>query len=163
MSVTLDIEGLDSLDAMFQDLPQLREAGVMVEGHAAAYALVWEWGSARIHRPGPKTMWGENPAGESVVLTITAPHGYIRTHHEQYVHILQEEFARIDWGVLSLDDWGSAIDNMLSIAARRCSQLISDAAPIDTGLLRASIHPVEPGDSILNESGGAFDLGADWE
>jgi hypothetical protein len=163
MSVTLEVDGLDSLEDMIANLPQIREAGVAVDGERAVVASVWEWGSARIHKPGPKTMWGENPDGDRVVLTITAPHGYIRVHHELYVQILQKEFGAIAWGSLPLSQWPAAIDTMLTNAARQCSQLISESAPIDTGLLRASIHPIAPGDSLLDEDEDtSFDLGEDW-
>jgi hypothetical protein len=160
MSVTLDISGLDTLDQMAASLPAIREAGVSVDEERAVVALVWEWGSARIHKPGPKTTWGENPDGDRVVLTITAPHGYIRVHHEQYAKILHDEFGKVDWGSLAMTDWPRAIDQMLSNAARQCSQLIADSAPYDTGMLRESIHPVEPGSDILNEDEDtAFDIG----
>lgn len=151
MNIQTEITGLDTLEDQFANLPAIIEAGVKVEGHAVDYWAEWEWGSARIHKPGPKTTWGENPDGERVVLTLTAPHGFVHVHHEQYAQFLQEEFARLDWGSASTDQWPQMINQMLSAAAARCSQLISDSAPIDTGLLRASIHPVEPGDDLLND------------
>jgi hypothetical protein len=160
MAVTMRIEGLESLDQMIRDLPSIREAGVAVAAPASAWALVWEWGSARIHRPGKKTTWGENPAGDRVVLTLTAPHGYIRIHNERYVQFLQEEFQRVAWGSLDMSDWPEAIDTMLTKVAKLCAQLISDGAPIDTGNLRASIYPVGPDDQLLTEDMDVFEVAA---
>lgn len=149
MSVSLEIGNLDALDRMIRDLPSVREAGVAVGGDAAAYALVWEWGSARIHRPGPKTTWGENPSGDRVVLTLTAPHGFIRIHNEKYIQFLIEAFQRITWGSLAISDWPKAIDEMLNGVAKQCSNFISEGAPFDTGDLKASIYPVGPDDALL--------------
>ena len=160
MAVTIHVEGLDNLDQMIRDLPSIREAGVAVSSEASAYAMIWEWGSARIHRPGKKTTWGENPAGDRVVLTLTAPHGYIRIHSEQYVQFLQEEFKHVSWGSLDMSNWPTAIDDMLNKVAKRCSQLIADGAPFDTGNLKASIYPVGPDDQLLTEDMDVFEVAA---
>lgn len=152
MAVTLRVSGLDSLSAAFGLIKTRMTAGVKVSGESAAYALVWEWGYAtRVINPGPKTQWGTNPAGEAKVLTIVAPTGYIRVNRIKYQEILREEVTAAGLAKLPISEWQAAIEGVLNRTAERCSQVVSDAAPIDQGQLRSQIGPAYVGDSALTE------------
>lgn len=171
MPVTLKLEGLDQLERNMRSLPDLMEAGVEVIGSAVAYSLVWEWGSARIKKPGPKTMYSTNPLGEPAILTLTAPMGYIRVNREVYRQILKEEFSKLDLHAKPIKEWTPAIKKMLGEVARKCRNVIRDTAPIgdppNGGWLRASILEVLPDDPLLkgteNEYGPTqLDVGQSW-
>jgi len=152
MAVTLRVSGLNSLSAAFAPITERMFAGVKVSGESAAYALVWEWGFAtRVIKPGPKTVWGTNPAGEAKVLTLVAPTGYIRVNRERYREILREEVLATQLTKLPISEWQAAISGILDRTAERCAQVVSDAAPIDQGKLRSEIGPAYVGDSILTE------------
>lgn len=165
MAVTLRVQGLGSVTAALQSLPGLMQAGVKVNGESAAYALVWEWGYAtRAIEPGPKTQWGINPAGESKVLTIVAPTGYIRVNRNEYERILREEFHKAEIGEKPISEWEAAMTVILNNAAERCADIIRDAAPVDSGQLRSEIVPANVSDPVLsdeNETG--FDVGSGWD
>jgi len=160
--------GLEKLDRLYGDISPQITGGVKVVGPPAAYALVWEWGSVRLTKPGPKTTWGENPAGERVILTITAPYGYIRVNKFQYIHILKEEVQNARLNKVSPDNWENALKDAMSRAEIRCALLISSTAPIDSGDLRTSIQPAGVNSQLLDEGTlngfgpTQFDLGADW-
>ncbi len=94
MPVTLRIRNPAALEQQILDYVGTRptiKISLSITGPAAAYALVWEWGSTRITKPGPKTTWGENPNGDRVILTKTAPLGYIRTNIPEFRKIIREE------------------------------------------------------------------------
>jgi hypothetical protein len=125
-----------------------------------AYALVWEFGRVGI-KPGPKTVLSTNYEGEEVVLTIQAPHGYIRIHQEDYKQIMADEFSKADWANTPMNRWDALLRDVVNNAAARCAELIIEGAPVDSGDLVMSIEPVEVGDSILgSEQPGALDIGA---
>lgn len=156
--VTAEIQGLDKVGGSLGSLPALIEAGVKVEGEAAAYALVWEWGSARLTQPGPKTVLSTNPDGVPAILTLTAPHGFIRVNKARYMEIVQEEIARIPKG--AVEELPRRIREALGYAMERCSNLIVVTAPYDTGLLASSIKPVADNDPLLGISSTALEMGA---
>src|SRR5262252_3769706 len=149
MKVTMEFEGLEKLDRLFSNVGGPLWGGVKVVGKAAAYALVWEWGSARITKPGPKTTWGTNPAGDTVVLTLTAPYGYIRVNKDQYLSIPREEVKNARLTRVKPENFENALKDALSRAEIRCSLLISETAPIDSGDLRMSIQPTGVNAPIL--------------
>ena len=134
----------EDLAALFTEYSNIDEAqavvGIMVEGPAAAYADVWEWGNARQTKKGPKTTRGINPDGSSVWLTITAPHGYIRTNIGKFWTIIDQEIGNVDFEQSS----GRQIDKQIKKAARRIGErvasVIAKAAPYDTGDLSESIR-----------------------
>lgn len=111
---------------------------VTIGGKPAAYAFVWEWGRVDIN-PGPKTMWGTNPAGETAVMTITAPSGFVSVNRLRYREIIKEELYAIPFYKLSLRQFPKAIKEALVRAANRCGALIAETAPVDTGDLREAI------------------------
>lgn len=84
MAVTMQVAGLEKLGASLQNLPLTMASGVKVVGPAVGYALCWEWGSARIKKPGPKTLWSTNPEGQPAILTRTAPFGFVRVNRTAY-------------------------------------------------------------------------------
>src|SRR4051812_13207421 len=103
MPLSMQIKNLDKLAAAFDEGVGARPTvnmGVRVVGPAAAYAMVWEFGAAWLSKPGPRTTWGVNPAGEVVILTLTAPMGYIRIHRPEFRRIVREEMDLIAWSEL---------------------------------------------------------------
>jgi hypothetical protein len=147
--VSLKIEGLDRLDSQLRSLPDVIEGGVKVVGAAAAYALVWEWGSARLSQPGPKTLWSTNPDGNPAILTKTAPLGYIRVNHDEYLRVLKQELALADWADKVVAQWPEMIKKHMIKVSDICAAIIAQTAPIDTGQLRESLVAVAPDDPIL--------------
>jgi hypothetical protein len=134
--------------------------GVMAQGDAAAYALVWEWGNARQTKEGPKTVKGMNPDGSSVWLSIQAPFGYIRIHEAEYVRILEQELGEVD---LSQVETGKEIRKALtqvsSFAGAKIADVIRSVAPIDSGDLRESIKAASPDDPDLDVEDDSLELG----
>lgn len=148
MPVTLKIRNPDALEQQILDYvgsrPTIRIA-LRLNGPAAAYALVWEWGSAQLTKPGPKTTWGTNPDGETVILTKTAPYGYIRTNIPKFRVIIREEFDLVDWAAVSLRSLRSTLQKVLESAAERIAHVIAEAAPYDTGQLYDAIEFAQAG------------------
>lgn len=134
----------ENIDAFLPDFSGLTNlvGGVGVYGPAAAYALVWELGSRRLQKPGPKTMWSTNRNGERVILTKQAPFGYVGIHEDECWTIIREEIAKVDFSGSAKRirlELSVAIDN----ASLRCAQLIRSSAPVDSGDLRAGIQMVD--------------------
>ena len=108
--------------------------GVVSEGEAAAYALVWEWGNARQTKKGPKTTMGVNPDGEEVWLSIQAPEGYIRISEPVYIFQLEQELGNIDFEDLETgEEIRKAIKGASAMAAHLIAETIRENAPIDSG------------------------------
>ena len=154
------IDGLDNLDRAFAGLPGSVAAGVKLDAVAAVRGAVWEWGRVDIN-PGPKTLWSTGPGGEAV-LTITAPHGWIRVNRDQYIRILKDELKRANFSGTAPGQWPGMLRTVLGLAAERCANLMAVTAPVDTGLLRASIHPVAENDPVMSQAGNELDLGSGW-
>jgi hypothetical protein len=159
--VTLEVVGLEKLDKLFGLLPSRIEGGVKLAANVAVRGLVWEWGIVDIN-PGPKTQYSTNPDGAEVVLTIQAPHGWIRVNRQQYIQFLKEEWNKVSWATLKASEWEQAIHDMLWAASSRCARLMEDTAPVDTGDLRSGIIAVNEPDPILEQYGGELDLGSGW-
>ena len=145
MSVSLRCRNLDHLADLFDmglgARPTIR-MNLNITGPAAAYALVWEWGRVDI-KPGPKTVYGMNPyVGDVVVLTKTAPYGYIRINRTKYIQYVRQELGKIVWKNLKPAEIPSKVDWALRKAAERCADLIAETAPFDTGQLRDAIRAV---------------------
>lgn len=134
--------------------------GVISEGDAAAYALVWEWGNARQVKKGPKTVQGTNPDGDTVWLSIQAPYGYVRIHEEQYVKMLEEELGDADFGGMGGDEILQALRKVSLLASNRCAQLIRETVPVDSGDLRDSIVAADPDDPDLKDNDQEIELGS---
>lgn len=167
MSVTMRVEGLDKLAASFGQLPNRVQAGVKLRGPAVAYGLSWEFGSSRISKPGPKTTWGTNPDGKRVILTQTAPRGWIRVNTNQYRQFVRAEFANTDFNRYPVNRWKVVIAELLYRAAKKCAALMEETAPVDTGALRSQIVAVNEPDPILEEGTfndyGPTHLELDWQ
>lgn len=143
---TVLFDRLDEFLLEFEEQDELVQSGVVSEGEAAAYALVWEWGNMRQTQKGPKTTMGINPDGQRVWLSIQAPFGYIRIHQGEFWKIILEQMekARFD-----SPDTGVISDELRKVAfhsAKKIAKLIRDSAPVDSGELRGSIKAVEPDD-----------------
>lgn len=143
---------LDKFLLEFQQQSKQVEAGVSVEGPAAAYALVWEWGNARQHQIGPRTTVGVNPDGKRVFLSIQAPRGYIRVNTPLYWAALDQEMQKVKFS----GNTPGAINDELQTAATRIANRIRDIirehAPVDTGQLHDEIKTVKVGDTLLDEA-----------
>lgn len=151
---TILFDKLDEFMLEFEEQDQEVEAGVVVSGEAAAYALVWEWGNSRQVQKGKKTTLGINPDGQRAWLSIQAPYGYIRIHQGEYWNFIQEELekARFD-----SPDTGVISDELRRVAiraAKRIAELIRTTAPVDTGELRSDIQVVEPDDYATLDMAG---------
>jgi hypothetical protein len=152
MAVTLRIKNLDAFVSQFDmgqgTRPSVR-LGLMLTGPAARYGLVWEWGRVDCN-PGPKTLWGTNPDGETTVLTRTAPRGWIRVNRQQYRNFVREEMAKIQWHRIQVKQIPSLVDWALRKAAARCADLMAQTAPYDTGQLREAIRAlsIATGDEV---------------
>lgn len=160
--LTFELVGFDLLDQIFSKFPDQIKAGVKLSGPAVAYSLVWEWGRVDIH-PGPKTQWSTNPDGETTVLTIQAPHGWIRVNRQRYLEFLQEHWGDLDLNSKPIGQWVSALHDMLWDASSDCAKLMDDTAPVDTGQLRSGIIAVNEPDPILEEGTDTeLQLGTEW-
>lgn len=145
MAVTVRVVNIDNvISALKQGVgsrPTIR-LGLKISGPAAAYALIWEWGRVTCN-PGPKTMMSTNPDGELVVMTKTAPHGFIRVNRNQFRKYVREELGTINWKGTKITQLRIQIANALERAAHRCADLIADTAPVDSGDLREAIRAVD--------------------
>lgn len=150
MILTLEIPGLDKF---LQELGNdgVVESGVSVEGEAAAYAEVWEWGNSRQQRQGPKTVLGTNPRGERVWLSSQAPFGYIWTNEGKFWDSISQELKQVTFDGPTKRDVTEELKKASIRIATEIAKTISEAAPIDTGQLSESFRVVEPGDSLLEE------------
>lgn len=169
-SISIPVPSLveDSTEALKELLQGVKDAGnagpvrggVLSQGNAAAYALVWEWGNARQTKQGPKTVKSFNPDGEEVWLSIQAPQGYIRINEPEFLQILQTKLGEMD-----LDDWSSAEDLTLAMkkasaaAAAQIAEIIKETAPTASGSLRDSISPASPDDPDLAVDDEDIELG----
>ena len=145
----------DKLDFMLLELAQqnkLTEAGVKVEGPAAAYALVWELGNAKQTKPGPKTVRGINPDGSHVFLSIQAPRGYIRVSSSLYAAALKQELTKVKFVSESTGAISTQLERAAVRTVKRIRDIIKDHAPVDSGELVSNIKIVEPGDPLLDEA-----------
>lgn len=133
--------------------------GVISEGDAAAYALVWEWGNARQTKEGPRTVLGINPDGETVWLSTQAPFGYIRIHSDEMDAILTQALSEINFDKAeTADDFLEEIKAASMVASDKIAELIRSVAPIDSGALRESIVPADPDDPDLAAEDEEIDL-----
>lgn len=161
---TLDQASVKELKSMLAAVKaaskEVVRGGVVSEGDAASYALVWEWGNARQTKQGPKTVRSTNPDGEEVWLSIQAPHGYIRVNEPEFTQILQTHLAATDFG-----EWQTASDITDAIkkasveAAKQITEVIKETAPIESGALRDSISPANPDDPDLATEDEEIELG----
>jgi len=138
----------------------LVRGGVIVEGDAAAYALVWEWGNARQTKEGPKTVKGINPDGEQVWLSVQAPFGYIRINEPVYFQILERELGAIDFSeAITAKEILAEMKKASAAAAELIAEIIREHAPVDSGDLRDSISPTDPDDPDLAVDDEELELG----
>lgn len=142
MGVTLKIRNLEAISEAFLLGPGVRPSvrlGLVVTGEVADYALVWEWGRVTC-KPGPKTLYGLNPDGDMVVMTKTAPNGFIRVNKQKYRQIMRDELKAIPWKkIKKFSQIPPEIEKALNRAAPQCADIIAETAPYDTGALREAI------------------------
>ncbi len=134
--------------------------GVVSEGDAASYALVWEWGNIRQTKEGPKTVKGINPDGEEVWLSVQAPFGYIRIHEPDFIKILQDKLGAIDFSdVVTAKQVRDEMKKASAAAAEMIAELIREVAPKDKGDLEQSIQAADPDDPDLAVEDDDIELG----
>jgi hypothetical protein len=120
-------------------LPSL-SGGIGVYGSAAAYALVWELGSKRLKKPGPKTMWGINRYGKRRIFSTQAPGGYVGILEDEFWPIIEEEIMQVDF---LAKDAGLRLEIALDNASQKIAQLVRQYAPVDSGDLRSQIYGID--------------------
>lgn len=168
-TISVPLPGLDDktvkeLNKLFVGMKDASDAGpvrggVISEGDAAAYALVWEFGNARQTQSGPKTVLGTGPDGESAWLSTQAPMGYIRVNEPEFVMILEKALADMDMDLTSGSQIRKAMLAASALAAEKIADMIRDWAPRDTGALRDSIGPADPEDPDLALEDNQMELG----
>lgn len=168
-SISIPLPGLDDktvkeLNKLFVGMQAAADAGpvrggVISEGDASAYALVWEFGNARQTQPGPRTVLGTGPNGESAWLSIQAPMGYIRVNEPEYIQILETALIDMDMDLSSGNQIRKEMLKASAIAAEKIADMIRDHAPKDTGALRDSIGPADPEDPDLALEENGIELG----
>lgn len=127
-------------------------SGVVAEGDAASYALIWEFGNVRQHKKGPKTVLGVSLAtGEQVWLSTQAPQGYIRVCEPIFWRYIREEIQNVQIGQGNLDATKKELKDMAMRVARKMQAELQRTVPVDSGALRESITPVADGDPVLDE------------
>lgn len=149
LTPSVTFKDLANFLAEFEGLDEPISGGVGVFGSAAAYALVWEYGAPppwRIKKPGPKTLWGTNPLGESKIMTRTAPEGYISIHEDELWPILEEELGHVKFSSKTADGIRLELEIAMDNASQRFARIISDSAPVDSGDLRSQIQYIDSGD-----------------
>jgi bacteriophage HK97-gp10 putative tail-component len=134
--------------------------GILSEGDAAAYALVWEFGNARQTQSGPKTVLGTGPDGEEAWLSIQAPMGYIRVNEDEYIRIIEDQLANVDMAIETGQEILKAMKDASKKAAELIADIIRDNAPRDSGALRDSITPADPEDPDLAADDDDIELGS---
>jgi hypothetical protein len=128
------------------------QAGVASVGEAAAYSLVWEFGNARQAKKGPKTVKGVNPeTGETVWLSIQAPHGYVRISENLYWEALRQEMSKITFSGNTAKEITKELEACAVRAMKTIRKIIAQHAPKDKGDLSKSFEVVMPGDTLLYE------------
>jgi len=140
MAVTMRVRNIDALTermALGYTKAHIRMR-VIVRGPAAAYSRIWEFGRVDC-QPGPKTEYNTNPDGETRVMTITAPHGFVRVNKLRYREIIKEEMRKVKFSKLKPSQWNPAMQMVFDKAAKRCAELISETAPYDTYALQTAI------------------------
>ena len=143
---------LDEFLLEFAEHDKLITAGVASTGPAAAYAEVWEWGNVRQTKPGPKTVKGTNPDGESVWLSIQAPFGYIKIHEADYLEALKIELSKVKFKGTNAKEITEELEAAAEKAMKICAQLIGDNAPVDSGQLSKSFKVVRSNDPLLDDT-----------
>ncbi|MGI4815926.1 MAG: hypothetical protein ACRYGG_21690 [Janthinobacterium lividum] len=147
----IDIQSISTYLNEFENIGDV-SGGVGVFGSAAAYAMVWELGSFRLKKPGPKTMWSVNRFGQKVILTKQAPLGYIGVIDDTFFPIIEKELMSVDFSNKTSKRLNKDLTAALNRASKRIADLIRLIAPEDSGDLKAQIQAVNAGDSLLGAS-----------
>jgi hypothetical protein len=157
MFPTLTVENVDEFLLEMTEHDREIRAGVAVVGDAAGYAEVWEWGNARQKKPGPKTVIGMNPKGKMVWLSIQAPFGYIRINEPFMSRIVDDVMAEIEFNKTTPREITLELEKGARKISKAIAQLLSDAAPKDSGNLARSIVPIDPNDALLDQEADEID------
>ncbi len=150
MNISFDIDGIKSFLKELED-DGLVESGVSVEGPAAAYAEVWEFGNMRQTKKGPRTVLGTNPRGESVWLSSQAPYGFLWVNELKYWRIVENELKKVSFSGDTKKVVTRELESATVEIAGEIAKVVSDAAPVDSGQLSESFRAIENGDPLLEE------------
>ena len=123
-------------------IPDTVSVGVGVFGPATAYALVWELGSNRLKKPGPKTTWGTNRYGQKKILTKQAPKGYVGVNAKKAQKILYQAVQGVKFDLSDIDASKIKLEVAMDNAAQQIVGLFRQTAPVDEGTLRAGMQPI---------------------
>jgi hypothetical protein len=126
-------------------------AGVGVEGPAAAYALVWEWGNARQHQIGPRTTLGINPDGERMYLSLQAPRGYIRVNEPLFWIAAMNEMNKVGYRGTTPQEVRAELEKTAERICNRIRDILQEHVPVDTFQLHDAIRTIRVGDPLLDE------------
>lgn len=132
-----DFQGMDNL-----------AGGVAVYGSAAAYALVWELGSLRAKKPGPRTLWSINRNGRRIIMSTQAPGGYVAINEDKFWPIIEAELDKVDYGQNAKRiqlEMSVAIDN----ASQKIARIVAETAPVASGDLRSQISGVDTDETSI--------------
>jgi hypothetical protein len=135
-------------------------AGIGVYGSASAYALVWELGSRRLKKPGPKTVWSQNRLGQKAILTKQAPFGYVGIAVNQFWPIIKDELNRVQFDPVDAKRTALNLEIAMDNAAQRMSKIVADIAPVDSGDLRSQILQVDSDELDFLDTASDADLEA---
>lgn len=140
-------------------LPSTLSIGVGVFGPATAYALVWELGSNKLKKPGPKTVWGVNRLGQKKILTKQAPKGYAGVNGKKCQKILYKALQDVKFDISDMQTSKVALEVAMDNAAQQIAGLIRQSAPVGEGTLRAGIQAIYTDeDSLLEMSDQSYTL-----
>lgn len=137
----------DELAARFEALasvPSATAALGIADQEVAAYARVLEYGSIVEQppwpTPGARTTLAVDPeSGARVVVSLQAPHGFIRAQAPQFPALIARALAApADW--LDADAVQSHIARALRDASQAALERIRSAAPRDSGRLAQSLQ-----------------------
>ena len=152
-------EDMDILFDWIEKMSIIVESGVQSVGPPASYALVWEWGNTRQTKEGPKTTRGTNPNGETVWLSMQAPHGWIAINEPKIWDLIFEEMLKVEFDMSgSPDGLKQELISAYDRIANGALELLQSTVPIDSGDLYDSLEVVSPNDEILSQ---ASDLAED--
>lgn len=149
LTPSITFQNLASFLAEFEGLDEPVVGGVGIFGSAAAYGLVWEYGAPppwRIKKPGPKTLWGTNPYGETKIMTRTAPEGYIAINEDALWPILEKYLGALKLDAKTADGIRLEMEIAVDNASQEWARIVSDSAPYDSGDLRSQIQYIDSGD-----------------
>ena len=147
----LTFENVEDFLLELAEHDKMIKAGIALVGDASDYGLVWEWGNRRQKKAGPRTVKGTNPAGKMAWLSSQAPFGYIRINEPFMHHIVDTVMSKVEFNQPDAASMTRELERAAKKISKAIAEIVRDSAPVDSGLLRRSIVPVDPTDILLDE------------